>query len=79
MGRQLSRRRSGNPGVISYLGLEVFCRRGRVRGRIVGITRRPCFDGCGGLRLAVRWKDGKITYPCTKGMGITKDGSLKIG
>ena len=31
--------------------------------------QRPCtLEGCTGLRLATRWPDGRITFPCTKGM-----------
>lgn len=38
-------------------------RTGEVRGT------RPCqLAGCRGLRLLVRWPDGKRTHPCTKGM-----------
>jgi hypothetical protein len=40
----------------------------------------PCpMDGCPGTRLAVKWYDGKMTYPCTKGMTVEADGSGRIG
>ena len=30
---------------------------------------RPCtMESCGGVKLAVRWEDGKLTYPCSEGM-----------
>ena len=25
-------------------------------------------SGCTGMRIGVRWQDGALTYPCTKGM-----------
>lgn len=32
---------------------------------------------CDGVRLRVRWQDGKITYPCTRAMS-TNDKGEKI-
>ena len=44
------------------------------RGRTTGGTR-PCnLEGCRGTRVAVRWNDGKLTYPCTAGMKPYKKG-----
>ena len=44
------------------------------RSASVGILtggHRPCaLDGCTGLRLATRWPDGRLTFPCTKGMAF---------
>lgn len=36
-------------------------------GRVVG-SRRCTLEGCTGKRLGVRWPDGRLTWPCTKGM-----------
>jgi len=37
-------------------------------GRVVG-PDRPCrMEGCTGATYPVRWPDGKLTNPCTKGM-----------
>lgn len=36
-------------------------------------------EGCTGKRLAVKWPDGTVTRPCTKGMLTRPDGSLQIG
>jgi len=33
-------------------------------GETTGTTRVCQMDGCGGRRIAVRWPDNKITYPC---------------
>lgn len=42
------------------------------RGHPTGGTRHCQMAGCTGLRIAVRWPDGKLTWPCTKGMVETK-------
>lgn len=36
-------------------------------------------EGCTGKRLAVKWPDGSVTRPCTKGMFTRPDGSWQIG
>lgn len=42
-------------------------RDGKKVGKVVGT--RPCqLEGCLSHRIGVRWKDGKITWPCAKGM-----------
>lgn len=38
------------------------------QGTLTGGQRMCQLEGCRGKRLYVRWKDGKITMPCTKGM-----------
>ena len=35
-------------------------------------------EGCGGVRVAVRWPDGRVTYPCTKGMTERMPGIWQI-
>ena len=35
-------------------------------------------EGCTGVCLEVRWKDGQVSYPCTKGMDIIKYGRSKV-
>jgi hypothetical protein len=38
---------------------------GSVTGRVTGGTR-PCrLAGCRGLQRAVRWPDGRLSYPCS--------------
>lgn len=46
----------------------VQARTGKVRGRLTGVSRACQLEGCLGRRLGVRWPDGKLTWPCTKGM-----------
>jgi len=46
----------------------VHARDGRTIGHTLG-GKRPCaLEGCRGMRMSVRWPDGKLTYPCTDGM-----------
>ena len=42
-------------------------------GHLTGGSRKCQLEGCTGRALAVRWDDGKLTYPCTKGMDITNN------
>jgi hypothetical protein len=52
---------------------------GREYGERTGGTRRCPLEGCTGLRIYVRWPDGRITYPCTKGLIERSDGTWQIG
>jgi hypothetical protein len=55
----------------------VYARNGRERG--VKIGSRPCnLEGCCGTRYCVRWKNGKHTWPCNRGMKMRRDGHLQI-
>lgn len=36
-------------------------------------------EGCLGMKMTVKWPDGKYTRPCTKGMFTRPDGNLQIG
>lgn len=46
----------------------VFSRDGRLRGHTTGHTKPCTLEGCRGERVRVKWPDGKITWPCSKGM-----------
>lgn len=37
-------------------------------GIFTGVTRPYNLEGCRGLRHTVKWNDGKISYPCGKGL-----------
>lgn len=41
-------------------------------GKPTGGTRKCAMEGCTGLRVAVRWPKGNVTWPCTKGMKAYK-------
>lgn len=47
---------------------KVVSRDGRHTGRATGSTHRCQMEGCTGVRVTTRWKDGKTTHPCSKGM-----------
>jgi hypothetical protein len=59
---------------------KILSKDGKSTGATTG-SRQACrLSGCTGIRIAVRWKDGKITYPCTKGLNATKKpGVWRIG
>lgn len=51
-----------------FIPKRVLSRDGALVGRTTGGSHFCRLEGCGGLRISVRWPDGKITYPCSKGM-----------
>ena len=54
-------------------GEAVIGRYGTVRGRVCG-PPTPCdLEGCTGVRVPVRWQDGKLTWPCSKGLTVVED------
>lgn len=56
---------------------KVYNHNGKECGEVIGETHCR-LEGCTGIRLRVRWKDGKITLPCTEGMKVRKDGHWQI-
>jgi len=50
------------------LGEVVISRDGRSKGKTTGGERLCTMEGCRGTKVAVRWQDGKLTFPCTHGM-----------
>lgn len=64
-----------------YIGRKVYGRKSTSFARVAGtITATSVcnLEGCRGLRLHVRWPDGKRTRPCSKGCDFRKDGNLQI-
>ena len=53
-------------------GTVVYDRAGKIKGRTTGSNRFCRLEGCPGTRIGVRWPDGKITWPCSKGIGLKK-------
>ena len=51
-------------------GTVVHSRDKKSKGKLTGGSRVCQMEGCLGRALAVRWDDGKLTYPCTKGMEL---------
>lgn len=61
------RARTSAAGEVLVYG-RVGTRLSRVAGRALGGTRQCQLAGCVGLRLAVRWPSGRLTWPCTKSL-----------
>lgn len=54
-------------------GTVVWNRDKTEKGFITGSTRSCRLSGCSGLNHGVKWPDGKVTYPCGKGMRYDRD------
>jgi len=55
-------------------GSVLFSRDRKLKGHTTGGFRLCRLEGCGGLRIGVRWPDKKITWPCSKGLVGNKIG-----
>jgi len=64
--------------VVGETGVKVVSRDGIETGLTTGATRTCGMEGCLGRRVCVKWPDGKVTYPCTKGM-IVNGKKWRIG
>lgn len=63
-------------------GTRVYNREGTEFGLATGgaaRSRRCTMEGCLGVRYGVRWPDGELTYPCSKGLIDRDDGSFQLG
>ena len=61
-------------------GTRVYNRDGEAFGLATGGYPRHCtLEGCRGVRYGVRWPDGELTYPCSKGLIDRNDGSFQLG
>lgn len=56
----------------------VLSRDGSERGVPTGRVYPCCLEGCSGLRIVVKWPDGKVTHPCSAGMKEVEKGVWKI-
>jgi hypothetical protein len=59
-------------------GTKIKSRDGKLTGRTTGGTRRCQLEGCSGTRVAVKWPDGNITWPCSEGLIQTGRFTLRI-
>jgi hypothetical protein len=51
------------------VGMKIFAPKGcRMVGRSTGTFRTCPLEGCRGLRVGVRWSNGRLTWPCIRGM-----------
>jgi hypothetical protein len=49
---------------------------GKDTGRVVG-GYTPCqMEGCRGVRIFVRWPDGSLTKPCSRGLTFNFDKNM---
>jgi hypothetical protein len=53
-------------------GTSVLSRDGKEKGLATGGLRVCQMEGCGKLRMGVRWPDGRLTWPCMGGMTLQK-------
>lgn len=53
---------------------DVHNRNGDEVGKATGTYRRCFMSGCTGVRIGVRWKDGQLTWPCSKSVMPVRDG-----
>lgn len=52
----------------------------QVHGLLTGTGYRCRLEGCSGMRLGVKWPEGNLTWPCSKGLTQNADGkSWRIG
>jgi hypothetical protein len=69
---------------VSYLnkGARVASRPTKGKTPVCGIAtggERSCqLEGCRGVRCAVRWPDGKLTWPCSAGIGFDENGVAQL-
>lgn len=49
-------------------GTSIYSRGCTEEGITTGGEHHCTLEGCRGLRIAVRWSSGKITFPCSKGL-----------
>lgn len=55
----------------------IYDRQGKTKGETTGGSYRCRLEGCPGIRLAVRWPTGRVTYPCTNGL-VPFRGTLRV-
>lgn len=64
------------------IGSKVYGRRGtrfaRSAGTVIGGYTWCQMEGCRGVRVWVRWKDGRVTKPCSKGLVLDRQ-AWRIG
>ena len=64
-------------------GTKVYSRKIKGDRQTVGVTTgafHPCrLACCGGVRVTVKWSDGCITHPCSKGLRRRKGRGFEIG
>jgi hypothetical protein len=64
-------------------GTRVYSRKTKGEKQKAGITtgalHRCRLEGCTGFRVTVKWPNGRITHPCSKGLLDRKGGGFEVG
>jgi len=63
---------------ISDLPKQIISSDGKYKGKPTGSARCCQMESCRGVRIGVRWEDGKLTYPCTANMEFKPNGTAKM-
>ena len=65
-----------------WTGKLCYGRRGtqyeHVAGTVMRGRRRCQLEGCGGTRIMVKWPDGHVRWPCSKGITEQESNALRI-
>jgi hypothetical protein len=56
----------------------VLSRSGKARGKPTGAFYKCALESCTGTRVTVRWPDGRITRPCSRGMKFLEGNGAQI-
>ncbi len=69
------------PRDIEYAGWKIKTREGfpEAWGVTTGGWKCCSMEGCTGIRVATRWADGKLTWPCTKDLIYLSDNTYQLG
>lgn len=59
--------------------IKMLSRNGSMIGEIKNLNSRRCkLEGCTGVRIHVKWPNGRSTYPCSKGCKQIDADTLQI-
>jgi hypothetical protein len=67
---ELLNRRTTTPAGVTVRGRGDY----KLKGKTTGSAHRCRLDGCSGWRIVVKWEDGHVTHPYSKGMLLSKKG-----
>jgi len=60
-------------------GATIIAGDGKTKGSATGGGYHCRLEGCRGWRIGVRWADGDITFPCSKGMILVGEDRIAEG
>ena len=63
---------------MNWKDTQIVSRDGLTVGIATGSTRQCTMESCRGTRVYVKWPDGKVTMPCSKGLRACPNGSYQI-